>query len=320
MNTCEDLIEQTGILPVINIAYQEAALPLSDALLSEKISVIEVTLRSDCSLDAIHIIKSQRPEMTVGAGTVLTTGQAKSAVDVGADFIVMPGFDEEIVDYCIDKNIPVFPGCVTPGEIQRGIKKGLKTFKFFPSELNGGVDALKLLSGPFPDIKFLPTGGITFDNLEGYLSKKFISAVGGSFMATASQLKNGDFDGIRMSCKKAVKISLGFKLAHVGINSGNSKTALNEAKKLSDIFGFDMYDAGKSVFSEKYAEFMKTAYYGEKGHIGFYTNSVKRALAYFEKNNIEIIKESMGFDSKGEPEFVYLKETVGGFAIHIVQK
>lgn len=320
MNTCEQIIEKTGILPVINITHQEAALPLSDVLLEEQIGVIEVTLRSSCSLEAIKTIKSNHSNMLVGAGTVLTIDQVNNAVDAGADFIVLPGFDEEIVDYCLNKNIPVFPGCVTPSEIQRGIKKGLHTFKFFPSEQNGGIDALKLLSGPFPNIKFLPTGGISFDNLENYLSKKFISACGGSFMATANQIKNRDFENIRNSCRKAMKISLGFKLAHVGINCNDENEALKEAKKLSVLFGFDISNVGKSVFSEKYAEFMKVPYYGKNGHIGFYTNSVKRALAYFEQNSIEIINESIGTDEKGEPEFAYLKEQIGGFAIHIVQK
>ncbi len=207
MKECSSVIESIGIIPVINITETELAKPLAEVLISEGINTIEVTLRSECSLDAISKIKKCYPDMLVGAGTVLDCETVDKAIDAGADYIVCPGYDDEIIDYCIKKNIEIFPGCTSASEIQKAYKKGLRVLKLFPAELSGGVDAIKLLSGPFNGVKFIPTGGISFANLEKYLNCTSVAACGGSFMANSEQLKNRDFDGIRLSCRKAVGIS-----------------------------------------------------------------------------------------------------------------
>lgn len=217
--------EKTGILPVINIPEIGAALPLAKALLDGGIEAMEVTLRSDCSLEAIRLIKEQYPHMTIGAGTVLTIQNVNDALAAGADFIVSPGYDEELVDYCIGQGILITPGCTTASEIQSGLKKGLNIFKFFPAEPNGGVAAIKLLAGPFREAKFLPTGGINFDNLGKYLENDAVIACGGSYMATAAQIKKGDFEGITAACKKALDIARGLEPVHVGINNKNADDA-----------------------------------------------------------------------------------------------
>lgn len=312
--------EESGILPVINIPTMEAALPLAEALIKGGLYALEVTLRSECSLDAIKLIKQTYPEMTVGAGTVLSTKTVDDAIDAGADFIVSPGYDPEVVDYCIEKGILITPGCVTPSEIQSGLKKGLKIFKFFPAELNGGIDAIKLISGPFPEAKFLPTGGINYKNLGTYLENEKIIACGGSYMATADQIKKGDFEGITAACKKAVDISLGFELAHVGINHDDEASAINSAQTIGDIFRMPVKVGNSSVFSGTAVECMKMQFHGAKGHIGFKTNSVQRALDYFKNNNIEVNEETIRYDNKGKLVSAYLKAEVGGFAVHIVRK
>ena len=188
--------EETGILPVINIPQAEIAESVAEALRDGGLNSIEVTLRSPDSLESIRIIKEKYPDMTVGAGTVLSTQTVDEALKAGADFIVCPGYDEEIVDYCIAKQVQVIPGCTSASEIQKAVKKGLKVLKFFPAELSGGLDAIKLLSGPFPNVKFIPTGGINFNNLGSYLESDKILACGGSYMATANQINNNDFEGI----------------------------------------------------------------------------------------------------------------------------
>lgn len=200
-------IGKAGVLPVINVPREDLAEPLAKALIEGGMTALEVTLRSDCSLAAIKKIKSTCPEFIVGAGTVLSTKAVDDALAAGADFIVSPGFDPELVSYCQERGVLIVPGCATPTEIQMGVKHGLTVLKFFPSELSGGVAAIKLLSGPFPGVKFVPTGGITLDNLASYLSCGKVLACGGSFMANSDQVKNGAFAEITESCKRALDIS-----------------------------------------------------------------------------------------------------------------
>ena len=311
---------KTGVLPVINIPQMDVALPLVEALMAGGLDAIEVTLRSECSLEAIRLIKDTYPQMCVGAGTVMSVETVDKAIEAGADFIVSPGYDEEVVDYCIQKGIMITPGCVTPSEIQRAIKKGLKVLKFFPAEMNGGIEAIKLLSGPFPGVKFVPTGGINFNNLGQYLQSDKILACGGSYMATGAQIKNGDWAGITAACKKAMDISLGFELAHVGVNNEDKDQAGASANVLGSIFGLPVKVGNSSTFAGTAVEFMHTQYYGTNGHIGFKTNSMERALAYLKKNNIEVIEESIKKDAAGKLVSAYLKDEIGNFAVHIVRK
>ncbi len=320
MNFYDLAFAKTGVLPVINIPQIEAALPLAEALMAGGLDALEVTLRSECSLEAIRLIKDTYPQMCVGAGTVMSVETVDKAIEAGADFIVSPGYDEEVVDYCISKGIMITPGCVTPSEIQNAIKKGLKILKFFPAELNGGIEAIKLLSGPFPGVKFVPTGGINFNNLGQYLKSDKILACGGSYMATGAQIKNGDWEGITAACKKAVDISLGFELAHVGVNNEDKDQAGASANVLGGIFGMPVKVGNSSTFVGTAVEFMHTQYYGTNGHIGFKTNSMPRALEYLKKNNIEVIEESIKKDDKGNLVSAYLKDEIGGFAVHIVRK
>lgn len=312
--------EETGILPVINIPTIDKALPLAKALMDGGLYALEVTLRSACSLEAIKLIKETYPDMTVGAGTVLDSETVDKALEAGADFIVSPGYDAELVDYCVGKNVLITPGCVTASDIQSGVRQGLKIFKFFPAELNGGIDAIKLLSGPFATAKFIPTGGINYKNLGTYLENDKIVACGGSYMATADMIKNDDWEGITKACKKAVNISLGFELAHVGVNCQCGEEAEENAKTVSNIFRLTTKVGQSSVFSGTAVEFMKTPYYGTNGHIGFKTNSVARALAYFKKNHFEVIEESVRKDEAGKLVSAYLKNEIGGFALHVVRK
>lgn len=320
MNNIQDSYERTGILPVINIPEIELAVPVAKALIDGGLNAIEITLRSGCSLEAIEEIKKAYPKMIVGAGTVLSEKQVDDALSAGADYIVSPGYDEELVDYCIKLKVPIVPGCSSPSEIQRAVKKGLKVLKFFPGELGGGVEAIKLLSGPFPGVKFLPTGGINYGNLGQYLACDKVIACGGSYMATSEQIKNHKFEEITENCKKAVAISLGFELAHIGVNNDSEQEAEKGAEDLGKIFGLTVKKGNSSIFAGTAVEMMKMKFYGDKGHIGFRTNSVKRALAWFEDSGIEINEESIRYDGKGELVSAYIKQQVNGFAVHVVRK
>ena len=177
----------------------------------EDFRVAEVTFRTDAAEESIKIMTEAFPDMLVGAGTVLTAEQVDQAVKAGAKFIVSPGFDPEIVDYCILKDIPVFPGCITPSEVAQAVKRGLKVIKFFPAEQFGGIAAIKALAAPYTDIKFMPTGGINPKNLENYLSDDKIIACGGSWMVKGNLIKEGRFDEIRILTAEAVKLASGIR-------------------------------------------------------------------------------------------------------------
>lgn len=314
-----EIIENTGVLPVINITDINTAIPLTKALIEGGIPVIEVTLRNERSLEAIRIIRNEYSQMGILAGTILSVEQARQAIKAGADGLVMPGVDYEIIDYAMENGIPIVPGCVTAADIQKGVKKGLKVFKFFPAELSGGVAVLKLLSGPFKGVKFLPTGGINYDNLGTYLKNDFIIACGGSYMADSKTIKDGAFDKIRDNCKRAVDISLGFKLAHIGINSDTDTEAYRQADTLAGAFGFDVRKCSNSTFAGTAVECMHNRRFGEKGHIGFSTNSMTRAMAYLAAKGIEFDESSIKRDAGGNITCIYFKEQIAGFALHIVK-
>ena len=210
MNITEQ-IQNLAVVPVVVLEDTEDALPLAKALCEGGLPCAEVTFRTDAAEESIIIMTEAFPDMLVGAGTVLTAEQVDQAVKAGAKFIVSPGFDPEIVDYCILKDIPVFPGCITPSEVAQAVKRGLKVIKFFPAEQFGGIAAIKALAAPYTDIKFMPTGGINPKNLENYLSDDKIIACGGSWMVKGNLIKEGRFDEIRILTAEAVKLASGIR-------------------------------------------------------------------------------------------------------------
>ncbi len=195
------------IIPVVVLNRAEDAKPLAKALCEGGLKCAEVTFRTEAAEESIRIMASEYPDMMVGAGTVLTIEQVDRAVNAGARFIVSPGFDPEIVDYCIQKDIPVVPGCMTPSEVAQGVKRGLEVLKFFPAEQAGGIAMIKAMSAPYTSVRFMPTGGINAKNLEQYLSFGKIAACGGSWMVKADLIDAGDFDKIKELTKEAVELA-----------------------------------------------------------------------------------------------------------------
>lgn len=189
----EDQFASIGVIPVIRLEKLSSAAPLAHALTTGGLSAAEVTFRTEGAEQVIPLMKEAEPDMLVGAGTILTLAQAKKAREAGAAFIVSPGLDEEIVSWCLEQEIPVFPGCVTPTEIMRAKKLGLELVKFFPASSFGGRKTLLSLHGPFPDMRFMPTGGIHLEDLEDYLALPYIPACGGSFMVEEQILKSEDW-------------------------------------------------------------------------------------------------------------------------------
>jgi len=197
---------ETGIVPVVVLNNVEDAVPLADALLKGGIDFMEITFRTECAAECISVISREVPDMNVGAGTVLNVEQAKLAVESGAKFIVSPGFDETTVKWALENNIPVIPGCVTPTEIMKAIGLGLNVVKFFPADVYGGIKAIKALSAPFGQVKFLPTGGVSEANLSEFASNKSVIAVGGSWVCKKDDILNHDWEKITMLSGNAVRI------------------------------------------------------------------------------------------------------------------
>lgn len=202
----EKRIEELGIVPVVVLQDTKDAKPLAEALCDGGLPCAEVTFRTEAAEESIRIMTEAFPQMLVGAGTVLTTAQVDAAVAAGAKFIVSPGFDPEIVDYCLDKQIPVFPGCITPSEIAQAVKRGLRVVKFFPAQQFGGVATIKALSAPYVGLKFMPTGGVSAANLKDYFGCKSVIACGGSWMVKGDLIVAGKFDEIRQMTSEAVKL------------------------------------------------------------------------------------------------------------------
>lgn len=207
MRTIAEQFYEYGVVPVVVLEDVKDALPLAKALTEGGLPCAEVTFRTEAAEGSIRQMSEKYPDMLVGAGTVLTIEQVDRAVQAGAKFIVSPGFDPEIVDYCLGKNIPVFPGCITPSEVAQAAKRGMKVVKFFPAEQAGGVSMIKAMAAPYTMMKFMPTGGINAKNLKEYLEYDKIICCGGSWMVKGDMIRNGEFDKIKELTKEAVELA-----------------------------------------------------------------------------------------------------------------
>lgn len=206
MQDITEKFQKIGVVPVVVLDDAKDAIPLAKALIEGGLPCAEVTFRTEAAEESIRLMVEKYPEMLVGAGTVLTREQVDLAVSAGAKFIVSPGFDPEIVDYCLEKEIPVFPGCVSPSEVVQAVKRGLKIVKFFPAEPAGGISMIKAMAAPYTGIKFMPTGGISTKNLEEYLTCDKILCCGGSWMVKGDLVKAGKFDKIKELTTEARKL------------------------------------------------------------------------------------------------------------------
>ena len=220
----------------------------------------------------------------------------------------------------MDNKIPVTPGCSNPSDIEQAISLGLDVVKFFPAEAAGGLAMIKAMSAPYVNMKFMPTGGISAKNLNEYLSFNKIIACGGSWMVKDDLIKAGEFDKIEALTREAVEQMLGFELAHVGINETDEEAADKTAGRFESIFGLEKKTGSGSVFAGTAVEVMKTPGLGAKGHIGIRTNYIDKAVNYLENQGVEFNPSSAKYDDKGNLKAIYLKEEIGGFAVHLVQK
>lgn len=313
-------IEEIGIVPVVKINRAEDAVPLAKALCEGGLPCAEVTFRTAAAADAIRAMTEAFPDMLVGAGTVLTTEQADAAIAAGAKFLVSPGLNPAVVKYCVEKGYPITPGCANPSDIEQALTFGLDVVKFFPAEAAGGLPMIKAMSAPYGSLKFMPTGGIDANNLKSYLDFPKILACGGSWMVKPEMIDAGDFDGIRKLTQQAVEAMLGFSLMHIGINSENETEAAATAQFFASLFGMTAQEGSGSYFNASVIEVMKYVGRGAHGHIAIGTNYMGRAVAYLQRRGVEFDWDSAVYNDKKQLTFIYLKNDIAGFGVHLKQK
>ncbi len=320
MNLVNNRIYDLGILPVIKIENADDAVPLARALADGELPAAEVTFRTKAAKAAIAAIAEECPDMLLGAGTVLTRAQVDDAVGAGAKFIVSPGLNPSVVEYCTGKGIPVYPGVNNPSQIEQALGLGLDTVKYFPAENSGGPEMLKAMSAPYGNMRFIPTGGINAGNIVRYLDFNQVVACGGSWMVPENLLAAKDFATITKLAREAVFTVLGFSFLHIGINNNSAAGAENTCASLMSLFGqAKERETENEVFIGDF-EIMKNKGRGDHGHIAFRVNNMRRALAFMKRKGISIIEESVKRDEKGDVNFAYLELNLSGFAVHVKQK
>lgn len=319
MNETLERIGELGIIPVVKMEKAEDALPLGRALIDGDLPIAEITFRTSAAEESIKTLTGGLPNLLVGAGTVLTIQQVKKAVSAGAKFIVSPGFNPKVVDYCLENNIPVTPGINNPTQIEMALERRIEVVKYFPAEASGGLPLLKSMSAPYTGIKFIPTGGINLNNLSSYLSDNKVLACGGSWMVKPELISSGNFAEITRLTREAVSTMLGFEFAHLGINEETKDKALNSANLLSHLFYFSVKEGATSIFAGSGFEVMKNQYLGKHGHIAIATNHIYRAINYLKTKGIPVLPETAK-EEDGKLKAIYLNQEVSGFAIHLLQK
>lgn len=287
-NEILEKMNRIGIIPVVVLEKEEDAIPLGKALSEGGLPCAEVTFRTAIAKECIAILRKEYPNMLVGAGTVLTKKQVDDAMEAGAQFIVSPGFNPEIVLYCLEKGVLIIPGISEPSGVEAAMSLGLDTVKFFPAEAAGGIKMIRSMAAPYGDMKFMPTGGINLDNMKEYLAFDKVIACGGSFMVPSDLIRNGDFAEIQRRTEKTVESLLDLRLKRVGIPEQVEEKAL--AAILSHM----------GMMEEE----------SRNHYIEISTRDINRALSYMKEKGV-------GFQESGE-DTSYLAQ-VGGCMVKLVQ-
>lgn len=305
-----------GIIPVVKIDDVKDAIPLAQALIEGGLPVAEVTYRTDCAEEAIREINEKFPQMLLIAGTVLTIEQVDSAISAGAKMIVSPGLNPKIVQYCNELGVPIVPGVSSPSDIEMALELGLNVVKFFPAEINGGIQAIKAMSAPYGNIRFMPTGGINENNLKDYLAFNKIIACGGTWMVKSDLIINKDFDQIKNLTKQAVSKMLNLELGHVGISDeGNYE---ENVTKFTKLFMTSAQATDKSVFVND-IELIKSDKNKNHGHLGIKCSNVERAKFHLESQGFKFDEDS-ATNNNDDLSSIYFKDMIAGLNIKLCRK
>lgn len=310
-----------GIIPVIKVKDAQDAVPLCRALMRGGLPVAEITFRTAAAAEAIRLVHEQLPDVLLGAGTVLTARQADAAWEAGAGYLVTPGLNPQVVRHALDKGCAILPGCSGPSDIEAALSLGLQAVKFFPAEASGGVRMIKALLGPYNDMSFVPTGGISDKNLLEYLAIPQVLACGGSWMVPDDAVEKKDWGRVERLAGEAVALMLGFELRHLGINAPDESDALAAAERLRLLTGWPLKDEGeRNFFVGEGFEIMKRPGRGKNGHIAVGCNSPDRARWHLQKRGFRFDEDSAVYSPDGRLKLIYLQEEALGFALHLIQK
>lgn len=319
MNAVIQTLSRIGIVPVIAIDDASKAVPLAKALAAGGLNAAEITFRTPAGEEALRQIAREMPEMLVGAGTVLTREQVDRAADAGARFLVSPGFHSEVTEYALSKGLLMLPGTATPGEMEQAMALGLDIVKFFPAEQNGGVAKLKALAGPYPNLRWMPTGGINVKNMMDYLSFDRVPFCGGTWMVKKELIQQERWEEITAICREAVKTMLGLELGHIGINDTSPESAERTAEAFAALLGLEHKPGANSDFAGKCVEVLKKPGRGKNGHIAIACSNVDRAEYHLARRGYRFLEETRITDALGT-RVIYLDLELGGFAIHLSRK
>jgi len=315
-------LREMGIVPVVKIDDAAQALPLADALIAGGLPCAEITFRTDAAADAIRQIRENRPDMLVGAGTVLSLEQLDKAIEAGSQFIVSPGMNPEIVKAAQAKGLPIYPGCATPTEVEAAMALGLRTVKFFPAEAAGGTAMLSSLAAPYSQIKFMPTGGIDKTNLNSYLKLPNVIACGGSFMVKSAWLNEGNWDAVKAETEAAVKTMLGLEMGHFAIMAKDKDDLTASAGALGEMLCLPaaINPDGRGAMVGSAFEVLNASEEGLYPHAALLTNDPARAKAWFERRGYSFREETCQYDEKGTLKVVYFEGEWCGIRMHLLKK
>lgn len=300
-----------GLVPVVVFDSMEHVTETAKAMIEGGLPIMEITLRTEHGLPAIKKISEEYPGILLGAGTVLKLQQAKDAVKAGAKFIVSPGLNDEIVKWCMDNDILITPGAVTPTEIEHALSLRLNIIKFFPANVYGGVNGCKALYGPYRMIKFVPTGGVSLKNLSEFADKKYIHAIGGGWLCSKADINAGDFKKVVQTVKDSISVLLGFEVIHNGTN-------IVSHNELNTLFGLGVKQNTNSEYAKGF-EMPKEKAIGEKGYIMVMTNNIDRAIYYLDKRGYNVDLTTLK-EKNGNKIAVYLESRIDAFGIYLLQK
>ena len=301
-----EVIRRCGLVPVIALDDPDGAVPLARALLAGGITVAEITFRTAAAQEAIRRMR-EVPGITVGAGTVLTHEQADRAIEAGAEFLVTPGFNPDMVRYAQERGVFIVPGTSVPGEMEQALALGLETVKFFPAEQSGGAAKLKAVAAVYPRLRFMPTGGITAENMSTYLKLPNVIACGGSWMVKGDLLRAGDFEAVTRLSRQAVRRMLDWRVASVCLPAGSGE-ALDRGAALLEAVGLERMPGDSEP------RFEQGLWLAQGG-----AGCLRLETAFLERAEDFLLRRGVAFDPGPEPGEITLREPLLGFTVRVAQ-
>lgn len=316
-----ELLEQirnSGLLPNVCLQRSEDAVPLGLALCKASLPIFTLSFAEGAACDALRRLRAEAPEALAGAYGVTGVDQAERAVDAGAVFIVTTGLNPDVVRYCVERNVAVLPGCATATDVETALAFGLDAGFFYPADATGGLQTLAVLAAAYPRFRFV-AGGAAQDSLPAYHRHPAVLACVNDAITPADALQNRDFARITALGLAAVQAMLAFSLAHVGVNSGSEEAAFRQAEAFCAVLGWPIRPGNSSVFAGKIVEFVKDPWTGEHGHIAIGVDDIDRAWWHMEKYGVVFDWENAKYKDD-KLAALYLKEQIGGFAVHLQQR